>query len=61
MLDGIKAGIAKINVGTNIRQPYDKALLDRPGDIAYAQSKVAETMRDLIVNYYHIAGSAEKL
>ena len=61
VLDGIKAGIAKINVGTNIRQPYDKALLDRPGDIAYAQSKVAETMRDLIVNYYHIAGSAEKL
>jgi len=61
VLDGIKAGIAKINVGTNIRQPYDKALLDRPGDIAYAQSQVAETMRSLIVDYYHIAGSAEKL
>ena len=61
VLDGVKAGIAKINVGTNVRQPYEKALAERPGDIAHACAKVADEMRSLIVNYYHIAGSAEKL
>jgi ketose-bisphosphate aldolase len=61
VLDAVKNGIAKINVGTNIRQPYEKGLAERPGDVEYANRKVAEAMRDLIVNYYQIAGSAERL
>ncbi len=61
VLDGVKAGIAKINVGTNVRQPYEKGLAEKPGNIAHAQSLVAEEMRSLIVDYYRIAGSAEKL
>jgi ketose-bisphosphate aldolase len=61
VLDGIKAGIAKINIGTNVRQPYEKALTERPNDTAYACFKVAEEMRHFIVDYFHIAGSAERL
>ena len=37
ILRAIENGIAKINVATEIRQPYEFALEERPGDIAYAQ------------------------
>jgi ketose-bisphosphate aldolase len=40
IMDGIRAGIAKINVGTEIRQAYEQALSANPGDIPAAQAAV---------------------
>ncbi len=61
LLKGIQNGIAKINIGTNIRQPYEAHLREHPGDIAGAQQAVAEEIRTLIVDVYGIAGSAERI
>lgn len=47
----IAAGIAKINVGTEIRQTYEFALLERPLDIAYAQDQVYSACRKYISDY----------
>ena len=44
---GIKAGIAKINVGTEIRQAYEKGL--EAADVKQAQEKVYQRVRELIV------------
>lgn len=48
ILEAMQNGIAKINVATEIRQPYEFALEERPGDIAYAQQKVYERTRWVI-------------
>ena len=40
IMDGIRAGIAKINVGTEIRQAYEQALAAKPDDIPAAQAAV---------------------
>ncbi|MDO5829421.1 MAG: class II fructose-bisphosphate aldolase, partial [Methanocorpusculum sp.] len=53
VLDAIKAGIAKINVGTEVRQCYEFALEEKPGDIAFAQEKVYLKTRDYIKNYLY--------
>jgi len=46
---GIKAGIAKINVGTEIRQAYEKGLQES-GDISRAQESVYSRMRQVITD-----------
>jgi fructose-bisphosphate aldolase class II len=51
ILDAINVGIAKINVGTELRQAYEFALDEKPGDIVYAQEKVYRVCRDYISNY----------
>ncbi len=56
----IRNGIAKINIGTDIRQPYVKAL-DETGDVRHAQNAVREKMRQIICDVYHIDGSASRL
>ena len=48
ILRAMESGIAKINVGTEIRQPYEFALEEKPGDIAYAQEKVYDRTRWVI-------------
>jgi len=49
---GIEVGIAKINVGTEIRQAYSIALEESGGDVACAQeavyNKVCEIIRDML-------------
>jgi ketose-bisphosphate aldolase len=57
--DAIANGIVKINVATDIRQPYERALA-AGGSIEDAQKAVGEVM-DKIIGTYHIAGSATKL
>jgi fructose/tagatose bisphosphate aldolase len=47
---GIKAGIAKINVGTEIRQAYERGLEESGGDISKAQESVYRRVRELITN-----------
>jgi fructose/tagatose bisphosphate aldolase len=45
---GIAAGIAKINVGTEIRQAYERGLEEKAGDVAAAQERVYRRVREII-------------
>lgn len=60
VLEAIRHGITKINVGTEIRQVYEAALR-KEGDVSAAQRAVAEKVAELIVAYYEIQGSARRL
>ena len=57
---GIKAGIAKINVGTELRQPYERAMREK-NDVEYARECVYLRCRELIRDFLHTAGDAEIL
>lgn len=61
ILDAISAGVAKINVGTEVRQAYEFALAEKPGDIAYAQDSVYKKCRDYIANYLMNTDLRDKL
>ena len=61
ILKAMANGIAKINVGTEIRQPYEFALEEKPGDIAYAQEKVYERARWVIHEFLRTTGNHSKL
>lgn len=61
ILDAITAGIAKINVGTELRQTYEFALDEKPGDIAYAQERVYRVCRDYIASYLMNTDLKDKL
>lgn len=58
--EGIRAGIAKINIGTDIRQPYDRALACGR-TVSDAQAAVREVISRLIREVYRIEGSAARL
>jgi fructose/tagatose bisphosphate aldolase len=51
----IRSGIAKINVGMEIRQVYETAVGDT-GQVAFAQEKVFARTCELIRDYYGTAG-----
>ncbi|MDR0362686.1 MAG: class II fructose-bisphosphate aldolase [Planctomycetota bacterium] len=56
--EAFKNGIAKLNVGTNIRQPYEKGLeesVEKGRELVYA------AMIDVIKNELGVEGTAEKL
>ena len=57
---GIKAGIAKINVGTELRQPYERAMKER-NDVEYARECVYTRCRELIRDFLHTADDAKVL
>lgn len=57
---GIRAGIAKINVGTELRQPYERAMRER-SDVEYAREKVYTRCRELIRDFLHTSGDAQVL
>jgi len=60
VLDAIGNGVTKINVGTAIRQEYERALRGKES-VRLAQQRVSEKVKWLIRDYYSIQGSAEKL
>jgi ketose-bisphosphate aldolase len=60
VLAGIKNGVTKINIGTVIRQRFEKVITEK-GNINIAQQHVREETKKLIKDYYHIQGSAQKL
>lgn len=60
IIAGIEKGIAKINIGTAIRQKYEKGLQEG-GKVRTAQKLVREQVRNLIEDYYNIKGSAIRL
>lgn len=51
LLNAIDAGIAKINVGTEMRQAYEFAMEKSNGDVAYAQKKLYLRAREYIRHY----------
>ena len=57
---GIRAGIAKINVGTELRQPYERAMREK-NDVEYARDRVYTRCRELIRDFLHTAGDAGTL
>ena len=61
ILRGVQSGIAKINVATEIRQPYEFALEEKPGDIAYAQQKVYDRTRWVIREFLHTTNNHDIL
>ena len=61
ILDAFKAGIAKMNVGTEMRQTFEAALRERPGDVSYAQEKLYLRTRDYIANYLYNTDLKSKL
>jgi ketose-bisphosphate aldolase len=60
VLQAIKNGLSKINIGTEIRQAYERALKETDS-VEKAQEAVSEAMGYLIVEYYGIKGSLAKL
>lgn len=60
VLEAIKNGIAKVNVGTEIRQVYEKALKDTD-KVSAAQEATYDSVVGLIKDYYNIAGIREKV
>ena len=55
LMQSFKRGIAKINIATAIRQPYEKLMND---SVAAAQEAVYNEMLEIINNQLEIAGSA---
>ena len=60
IVNGIKAGIAKINVGTELRQPYERAMREK-NDVEYARECVYKRCRELIRDFLHTADDAKVL
>lgn len=60
VLGAVKRGVAKINVGTEIRQPYE-VTLRQTGSVPRAQEAVYERTRWVLRDYLGIEGSAVAL
>jgi ketose-bisphosphate aldolase len=58
LLDAFKHGIAKINIGTAVRQPYEAALAESP---EAAQDAAYTAALDVIRNELELEGSAETI
>lgn len=58
LLQSFQHGIAKINIATAIRQPYE-ILMD--GSVKAAQEAVYNEMLDILANQLEIAGSANRI
>ena len=61
ILRAVENGIAKINVATELRQPYEFALEEKPGDIAYAQEQVYDRTRWVIREFLHTTNNHDLL
>ena len=59
--DAVLAGIAKINVGTEIRQSYDTAFESSQGNIEKAQEAVYDKVREIISDSLRITNSKDLL
>lgn len=56
IMDAVKNGLTKINIGTEIRQAYEKELKSS-GNVDKARKAVKVTMHRLIKDYYEIENS----
>jgi ketose-bisphosphate aldolase len=60
ILQAVKEGLTKINIGTEIRQAYEKGLKGS-GSIENAQKETSRSMEYLITDYFGIKGSKDLL
>jgi fructose-bisphosphate aldolase class II len=60
LLGAVKRGIAKVNIGTEIRQAYESAIRST-GDVATAQTAVYDRASWMIRDYFGLSGTASKL
>lgn len=61
ILAAIERGVAKINVATELRQPYEAALRERPGDVEGARERVYLRTRELIRDFLHTSDNHDLL
>ena len=61
VLEAIRNGIAKINVGTDIRHAYERPAGEDLSDVEAGVRGVAKRMEELICDVYGIEGTAAKL
>ncbi len=61
LMKAIQNGITKINIGTSIRQAYERSLAQNPDDVEAAQKKVVWEMERLIKEEYEVEGSWDLL
>lgn len=60
LLAAAQVGVVKLNIGTEIRQAYERVLQDTD-EVARAQEAVAEVIRGMLTERFAIAGSASLL
>jgi fructose-bisphosphate aldolase, class II len=60
LLGAVKRGIAKVNIGTEIRQAYESTMRDT-GNVAAAQAAVYERACWMLRDYFGLAGTARRL
>lgn len=60
VLEGIKEGIAKVNIGTEIRQAYEVALRES-GDVDHAKQVCYDRTVWVIRDYFGLEGTREKV
>ena len=60
LLAAVQQGIAKINVGTEIRQAFEREL-DASGDVSRAQEAVAVSIRQHVTEVYQVQESVDRL
>ncbi len=58
--EAVRNGLVKINVGTDVRRPYD-AVIAAGGSVEQAQEAVKKAVGDIVHRLYCISGSATKL
>ena len=59
VLEAIKNGIAKVNVGTEIRQAYDAGL--KANGVAGGVQATYERTKSILVDYFGLAGTAKQV
>jgi fructose-bisphosphate aldolase class II len=60
LLEAVQRGIAKVNVGTEVRQAYESVLRES-GSVAAAQEAVYERTGWLLRDYFGLAGTRQRL
>ncbi|MDI9595638.1 MAG: class II fructose-bisphosphate aldolase [Atribacterota bacterium] len=61
VLQAIQNGITKINVGTEIRQTYEKAYKESGNNIQAAQKALKEKTKEILNQYYEMTQTARKI
>ena len=61
VLQAIQNGITKINVGTEIRQTYEKAYKESGNNIQAAQKALKEKTKAILNQYYEMTQTARKI
>lgn len=61
VLQAIQNGITKINVGTEIRQTYEKAMKESGNNVNVAQKALKEKTKEILNKYYEMNQTARKI